>query len=124
MTAPTPFIDIDSQAGALVVRITGELDYDTSPDLLDAIATHLVRRPPPSEVRLDFAGLTWIDSTGLSTLLMVHRNTTAAGTALHLDNRPDVLERVLNLTQTLEHLTGPAAQDVDAEAVSDAATGG
>ncbi|MFE3113910.1 STAS domain-containing protein [Kitasatospora indigofera] len=124
MTAPTPFIDIDSQAGALVVRITGELDYDTSPDLLDAIATYLVRRPPPSEVRLDFAGLTWIDSTGLSTLLMVHRNTTAAGTALHLDNRPDVLERVLNLTQTLEHLTGPAAQDVDAEAVSDAATGG
>ncbi|GGV49487.1 sulfate transporter [Kitasatospora herbaricolor] len=123
MTSPTPFIDIDPQAGALVVRITGELDYDTGPELLDAVATHLVRRPPPPEVRLDFAGLTWIDSTGLSTLLMVHRHTTAAGSALHLDNRPDVLERVLNLTQTLEHLTGPAAQDLDAEAVPETATG-
>ncbi|MEW2290337.1 hypothetical protein [Streptomyces sp. NPDC047841] len=41
---------------------------------------------------------------------MVRRRTRAVGATLHLDHRPDVLERLLRLlrlTNVLEHLTVP-----------------
>ncbi|MFJ4467837.1 STAS domain-containing protein [Streptomyces sp. NPDC089424] len=89
----------------LTVRVAGELDYDTSGDLTEAVAEQLAEAGPVRDVRLDFRDLTWLDSTGLSALLMVHRRTSALGARLHLDNRPDVLERMLRMTNVLEHLT-------------------
>ncbi|MFE0508832.1 STAS domain-containing protein [Streptomyces sp. NPDC058964] len=93
----------------LTVHVGGELDYDTSDDLVDAVTENLTGdQTPPRAVHLDFSALTWIDSSGLSALLMVHRRTSTLGATLHLDNRPDVLERMLRLTNVLDHLTGPA----------------
>ncbi|MFE3638247.1 STAS domain-containing protein [Streptomyces cellostaticus] len=100
-----------SAPSTLIVRVAGELDYDTSDELVDTVAAGLARAPAPRHVRLDFAALTWIDSMGLSALLMVHRHTRAAGAALYLDNRPDVLERMLGHTNVLDHLTAPVTQD-------------
>ncbi|GEK01906.1 STAS domain-containing protein [Streptomyces sp. NPDC003388] len=98
-----------SEPAALTVRVAGELDYDTCDELVDTVVTGLAGPPAPRHVRLDFADLTWIDSMGLSALLMIHRHTRAVGAALHLDNRPDVLERVLRHTNVLGHLTAPVA---------------
>ncbi|MEV5427969.1 STAS domain-containing protein [Streptomyces sp. NPDC052701] len=89
----------------LTVRVAGDLDYDTSGDLVDTVTGHLACEPRPRHVRLDFRELVRIDSMGLSALLMVHRRTSAARAVLHLDNRPEVLERVLRLTDVLDHLT-------------------
>ncbi|MER5856826.1 STAS domain-containing protein [Streptomyces sp. NPDC059688] len=95
-----------SEPATLTVRVAGELDYDTSDDFVQTVVEHLASgQPPPRDVRLDFGGLTWIDSSGLSALLMVHRRTSATGATLHLDNRPEVLERILRLTNVLDHLT-------------------
>ncbi|MGW4436994.1 STAS domain-containing protein [Streptomyces sp. NPDC004596] len=96
-----------SEPSALTVRVAGELDYDTCDELVDTVVTGLAGPPAPRHVRLDFADLTWIDSMGLSALLMIHRYTRAAGAALHLVHRPDVLERVLRHTNVLGHLTAP-----------------
>lgn len=98
-----------SEPATLTVRVAGELDYDTSDDFVQTVVEHLASgQPPPRDVRLDFGDLTWIDSSGLSALLMVHRRTSATGATLHLDNRPEVLERVLRLTNVLDHLTAVA----------------
>ncbi|MER6033866.1 MULTISPECIES: STAS domain-containing protein [unclassified Streptomyces] len=99
----------DSAPSTLTVRVSGELDYDTCDDLVDTVVDGLAEQPAPRHVRLDFAALTWIDSMGLSALLMIHRHTRAAGAALHLDNRPDVLERMLRHTNVLGPLTAPVA---------------
>ncbi|MFI8193788.1 STAS domain-containing protein [Streptomyces sp. NPDC085946] len=99
-------LSVDVAPPVLTVRVAGDLDYCTSGDLVDTVAGYLAREPGLRDVRLDFGELTWLDSTGLSALLMVHRHTTDAGAALHLDNRPDVLERMLRLTNVLDHLTG------------------
>lgn len=97
------------EPATLTVRVGGELDYDTSEDLVEAITRNLTgQETPPRAVRLDFQTLTWIDSSGLSALLMVHRRTRVLGATLHLDNRPDVLERMLHVTNVLDHLTSPA----------------
>ncbi|MGQ4420594.1 STAS domain-containing protein [Streptomyces sp. SAS_269] len=98
-----------SAPSTLTVRVAGELDYDTSDEMVDTVVARLAGPPAPRHVRLDFTGLTWIDSIGLSALLMIHRHTRAVGAALHLDNRPDVLERMLRHTNVLGHLTGPVA---------------
>ncbi|MFJ3670477.1 STAS domain-containing protein [Streptomyces sp. NPDC090106] len=93
------------EPATLVVRVSGELDYDTSDDLVATVTEHLTAPgTPPRAVRLDFTGLTLIDSSGLSALLMVHRRTRALGAALHLDNRPVMLERMLQMTNILDHL--------------------
>ncbi|MET9392996.1 STAS domain-containing protein [Streptomyces sp. NPDC006624] len=98
----------DREPPTLTVRVAGELDYDTSGELVDAVLDHLSDGAGLRDVRLDFSDLAWIDSSGLSALLMIHRHTSATGKTLHLDNRPEFLERTLRLTNVLEYLTGPA----------------
>lgn len=107
---PVPFTVVpDRAADTLTVRVSGELDYDTSGDLLDAVVPLLSEEAGLRDVRLDFSGLTWIDSSGLSALLMVHRHTSEARAVLHLDHRPGFLERMLHLTNVLDFLTEPGA---------------
>ncbi|MFI8292124.1 STAS domain-containing protein [Streptomyces sp. NPDC085614] len=94
---------------SLRVRVRGELDYDTGDDLVAAVTGILADDAEPlDEVRLDFGALTHIDAPGLAALLLIHRRAAARGAVLHLDNRPDVLERMLQVTNVLDHLTGPA----------------
>ncbi|MFH8798227.1 STAS domain-containing protein [Streptomyces sp. NPDC017936] len=107
---PTEFtLVVRREAATLTVCVSGELDYDTCDELIDATTENLTGdEPPPRAVRLDFRDLTWIDSSGLSALLMIHRRTSAVGAVLHLDHRPDFLERMLHVTNVLDHLTGRA----------------
>ncbi|MFE6461585.1 STAS domain-containing protein [Streptomyces cinereoruber] len=106
---PTEFVlGLAREPGSLYVRVIGDLDYDTCDELVDAVTEHLTGDgAPPRGIRLDFDGLTHIDSSGLSALLLVHRRASALGATLHLDNRPDFLERMLHMTNVLDHLTGP-----------------
>ncbi|TXS52403.1 STAS domain-containing protein [Streptomyces sp. t39] len=96
--------------GGVCLRLAGELDWESAGDLVEAARAQLTRPPGPRTVHLDCAHLALCDSTGLSALLMVHRDVTAAGGLLRLDNRPAFLDRMLALTGTLDHLTGAAPQ--------------
>ncbi|MEU6974187.1 STAS domain-containing protein [Kitasatospora aureofaciens] len=101
---------VDSTPRTLTVRVAGELDYDTSGELLDTVTAHLGHhRAGPREVRLDCGGITWIDSSGLSALLMIRRRTDDAGAVLHLDDRPPALERLLDLTDVLPYFAARRA---------------
>ncbi|BBC91353.1 STAS domain-containing protein [Streptomyces griseofuscus] len=101
-------VEITEEQTRCTVRVAGELDYDTSDELVETVVGLLRHRPRTSAVRLDFSGLTWIDSSGLSALLMIRRTTSAIGAVLCLDNRPGFLDQRLRLTDILDHLTGPA----------------
>ncbi|GAA4800095.1 STAS domain-containing protein [Streptomyces ziwulingensis] len=102
-------VTLSSEPTRLTVRLSGELDHDTCDDLVDAVTARIAGVTRLREVRLDFRDLEWIDSSGLSALLMIHRHTSAAGATLRLDHRPAVLDRMLRLTNVLDHLTAPAA---------------
>ncbi|WP_042369923.1 STAS domain-containing protein [Streptacidiphilus neutrinimicus] len=92
----------------MIVRVCGELDFDTCGGLTETVTAQLTDdQDPPTHVRLDFSGLTCIDSSGLSALLMVHRRTSALGATLYLDNQPPAMRRMLELTNVLNHLTAP-----------------
>ncbi|MET8770481.1 STAS domain-containing protein [Streptomyces sp. NPDC004658] len=101
-------VTVRRESTTLTVMVGGELDYDTSDDLLSEVSRQLTGgQPPPADVRLDFRELAYIDSSGLTALLMIHRRTSALGATLHLDNRPAHLDRVLHFTDVLDHLTAP-----------------
>ncbi|GGM07126.1 sulfate transporter [Streptomyces fumigatiscleroticus] len=109
-TSPPSFgLTVDTAPGSAVVRITGDLDYETHGELVETVTSLL--RPegtavrPVTGLRLDFAGLGTVDSSGLSALLLIRRRTGRAGVRLHLDERPAGLERLLEMTGTLEYLT-------------------
>ncbi|MFF4169533.1 STAS domain-containing protein [Streptomyces sp. NPDC001744] len=101
-------LGIVRKSTSLYVSVGGEFDYDTCDELVDAVTEHLSAGGAPlRDVRLGFGGLTHIDSSGLAALLLIHRRVSARGAALHLDDRPDFFERMLRITNVLDHLTGP-----------------
>ncbi|MEU7057976.1 ANTAR domain-containing protein [Streptomyces sp. NPDC046197] len=112
---PGPFqvIVVETAPTVLTVRVTGDLEHDTSEDLVDTVSRQLTRPgatgAPRQELRLDFAQLTWLDSMGLAALLVIRRRTGAARVTPHLDNRPGFLGRMLDVTNTYDHLTEAAA---------------
>ncbi|MFJ7147218.1 STAS domain-containing protein [Streptomyces sp. NPDC100445] len=109
----------DHRPATWTVRVVGELDHDTSDDLVDTVVAHLRSHPRPRVVHPDFSGPTWIDSSGLSALLMIRRYTSSLGAGLCLDNRPAVLDHRLLLTDILGHLTRPVTPADDREAGAD-----
>ncbi|MFJ6698282.1 STAS domain-containing protein [Streptomyces sp. NPDC091272] len=104
---PTPLRCTAAPDGAHRVRlhVYGDLDYDNAERLLDAVREQLDRHP--RDLHLHCAEVVTVDSMGLSVLLMVQRVTTAAGAHLHLEDRTPALDRLLQITGTLDHLTAP-----------------
>ncbi|WNG87470.1 STAS domain-containing protein [Mycobacterium sp. ITM-2016-00317] len=91
------------------IRVAGDLDYGSSGLLLETV--HDLLRAPSAlqDLHLDFTDLAFCDSAGLSSLVLIHRQTAAAGAHLHLDQRPAQLQRILDVTGLLEFLTAPPA---------------
>ncbi|MFG1869883.1 STAS domain-containing protein [Micromonospora arborensis] len=90
-------------AGHVRLRLAGELDYDTAPDLVAAAAD----LRGDEQVLIDLGGVTLCDSSGLSALLVLHR---AAG-AIRLTGVRRPLQRMLDRTGLTELLAVEHAAD-------------
>ncbi|MFH7595738.1 STAS domain-containing protein [Streptomyces racemochromogenes] len=95
--------------GTVRVELSGDLDHLHADLLLEAVDEVLTVHAGLDHLRLDCAGLSAVDSSGLAALLMVRRRTGEAGVDLHLDARTVQLDRLLEVTGTLEYLLAPAA---------------
>ncbi|RLP96987.1 STAS domain-containing protein [Micromonospora sp. CV4] len=91
--------------GHVRLRLAGDLDYDSAPDLV-AVAAEL-RGGDHQQLTVDLAGVGLCDSSGLSALLMVRR---AAGT-IRLTGVSPQLQRLLDRTGLTELLTVEHAED-------------
>lgn len=90
-------------------ELRGDLDHYCADLLLEEVERVLADHAGLRELHLHCAGLTAVDSVGLSVLLMVRRRTGAADVRLHVEKRPLRLDRLLELTGTLDYLTTPEA---------------
>jgi anti-anti-sigma factor len=119
-------LTITTAARSTSVRIVGDLDYQTTDDLVEVASQLLAQQSTMSDLHLDFSELTFLDSAALSGLLTLHRRTSQAGVALHLDHRPQFLDRVLQVTGLFEHfdLTRSDAETGDPSLLSQASSGG
>ncbi|RDH77980.1 anti-sigma factor antagonist [Mycolicibacterium moriokaense] len=96
---------VDTSGRTARVHLAGDLDYVTTADVVDSVRRLLGQQPGLRHLRLECSGLTFCDSAGLSGLLQIHRHTSHADVILHLERRPPHLERILQITGTLEYLT-------------------
>lgn len=95
----------DTTSRSAILHISGDVDYTTTPSLVEAAEKLLADQPGLRNLHLDCAQMTMCDSAGISGLLTIHLRTSARGVHLHLDRRPTFFERVLDITGILEHLT-------------------
>ncbi|NYH40750.1 anti-anti-sigma factor [Micromonospora jinlongensis] len=92
-------------AGRVLLQLTGELDYDTAPELTAAAADL-----GGDEVLIDLTGVSLCDSSGLSALLVVLRS----ARALRLTGVSPQLQRMLDRTGLAELLAVEHADDLRA----------
>jgi anti-sigma B factor antagonist len=78
-----------------VVTVRGELDMATAPQLRDSFAEVLAEAP--SRLVVDARQLTFMDSTGLSTLLLAQRRCRAQGGELLLREPTPAVRRLISL---------------------------
>ncbi|MFD3877029.1 STAS domain-containing protein [Streptomyces microflavus] len=106
MTAlPSPFFTVTAEEGRgwVRLRLTGDLDYDTSHELVARAVERLADRADVRDLYLDCAQLRLCDSMGVSALLQVHRDTTARSVCLHVEDAPPFLDRIMRITG-IQHL--------------------
>ncbi|GIJ20484.1 STAS domain-containing protein [Micromonospora lutea] len=113
MSAQLLVIEVDRHdAGHAELRLTGELDFDSSPELIDAVAS--LRRDGYQRLVLDVTGVTMCDSSGLSAFVVAHRG---ASVPLRLTGVNAALRQLLDRTGLAELLElSPVAGDHDVQA--------
>jgi len=118
-------LTIISAARSNFVRVAGDLDYETTDDLVDVASQLIAQQNTMSDLHLDFSELTFLDSAALSGLVLVHRRASQAGVALHFDHRPAFLDRVLQVTGLFEYfdLTRTDAETGDPGLLSQTSSG-
>ncbi|GAA2299093.1 STAS domain-containing protein [Streptomyces kunmingensis] len=90
-------LKITAEDGATgpVLRIAGDLDHDTAPELRGLLPT-IVLRPGQSLV-LDLAAMPFCDSSGVSALIAAHNHALAAGAGIALVAVPANTLRILRI---------------------------
>jgi anti-sigma B factor antagonist len=89
-------ISVRHESDNAVVTLTGELDIGTAPRLTAAVETALDKSPV--RVILDMSAVTFCDSQGLGTLVVLNRAATRSRSVLVLSDLTDFLERLLHVT--------------------------
>lgn len=90
-------ISLQSTPAETVIALAGEIDMLTVPRLSKTVNEVLASQPPPRVV-LDLADVTFCDSQGLGTLVVLSRKATMVQSCLVLTNVGDFLLRVLDVT--------------------------
>jgi anti-anti-sigma factor len=85
------------------LRVTGELDLSTRESFISAALGAL--EATPALLELDFAGVAFCDSSGVSGLLAVHRMAAGAGKRVVLANLRPQLVLTLSVAGLLDTLT-------------------
>lgn len=100
-TEPTPddlvALDVQRSDGVVCVVATGEIDSSSAPGLrrtLDAVLDD----PDVSEIVVDLAGVTFLDSAGLCVLAAAHRRLKGRGVRLRVLASSRAVIRPLQIT--------------------------
>jgi anti-anti-sigma factor len=94
---PELSIAVQRAPDEVVVHLTGEIDVLTVTNL-STLVNEVLAAEPPARIVLDMAGVTFCDSQGLGTLVVLSRKAQHARSVLALTNVGDFLMRVLEIT--------------------------
>jgi anti-anti-sigma factor len=96
---PELAIAVQRAPDEVVFHLAGEIDVLTVTNLSTLVNAELAEQTEtPARIVLDMAGVTFCDSQGLGTLVVLSRKAQHARTVLALANVGDFLMRVLDIT--------------------------
>lgn len=99
MERPELSISVQHAPDEVVFHLAGEIDMLTVTRLSAMVSEVLAETADtPARIVLDMAGVTFCDSQGLGTLVVLSRKASHARTVLSLSNVGDFLLRVLDIT--------------------------
>lgn len=96
MERPELSIAVQRTTDEAVLNLAGEIDMLTAARLSNAVNDVLA--DPPARIVLDLGGITFCDSQGLGTLVVLSRKARSAQSLLLLTNVGEFLLRVLDIT--------------------------
>ncbi|GAA2342825.1 STAS domain-containing protein [Streptomyces kunmingensis] len=79
-----------------VITLSGDLDYETAPDLLAAVTA--LAAPAGTTVTLDLSGVQFFDSAGINVLLRARGALHERGAELAVRRLSAVVERIFRIT--------------------------
>jgi anti-anti-sigma factor len=94
---PELSIAVQRAPDEIVFHLAGEIDVLTVTNL-STLVNEVLAADPPARLVLDMAGVTFCDSQGLGTLVVLSRKAQHARSVLALTNVGDFLMRVLDIT--------------------------
>lgn len=96
-------IESSRNGDSLLIALSGELDLASAPDLERELQA--AESDSPGRVTIDLGELGFMDSTGLQALLRARERAAAAGYLLSLRRGPHQVQRVFELTKTVDAFT-------------------
>jgi anti-anti-sigma factor len=91
------------------VAVVGEVDLATAHLLRDRLLG-VLREQAPAVLVVDLAGVTFLDCTGISTLVAVRNAAVRSGRQMRVSHPQPIVRRVLDVTGLLGILTAPIDQ--------------
>ena len=95
-------------ADVVVIDLAGELDIAVAEPVRDALTCAM--REPRRRLIVDLGGLTFIDSSGLHTIVDAYTRCRQAGAVLTIRPGPRNVQRVFEVTNTFDHLPFASAR--------------
>ena len=87
-------IYFENAENKLTVRLNGEIDHHSTLDIRDKIDT-AVREAVPAELVLDFAGVSFMDSSGIGLVMGRYRTMQELGGRVQVINPSSGIKRVM-----------------------------
>lgn len=89
-------VDVSISGPLANVRVAGEIDAATAPGL-DESLRKVESETTLTEIALDFGGVSFIDSSGLSVLVAAHKRLRASGVMLVVTNASPSTRRLFSI---------------------------
>ena len=94
-------ISVDQLGNDAIVRPSGRINVDSSPDLRDCLLAILSAEPLPRAITVDLAGVPYIDTSGIATLIEALRIARHHQTGFYLQGLNGSVLRLFEVTGVL-----------------------
>lgn len=103
----TAQLSVRSQADALVIRWQGDVTAESADDLAARTQEQLSQLQPEQRVRIDLAGVAFLDSTGVGLMVRLRKQYLRQNIALRFANPNDNVRNVMRFVKLEEFLLEP-----------------
>ena len=104
-------VKMESKSNLTVCYIEGEIDINTSPEVKKSFDKLLAKKTP--KVVINFSSVTYVDSSGLATLVEILKNMKTYGGRMRLTNLSPKIKSLFEITK-LEKLFEIMADEAEA----------